>query len=69
MSRGLIWLAIWASIQLFFITSFSLLLVRVQQIYRIVRRQEKSCRSSLAEVRLIEASMAETAPRARGAAR
>lgn len=47
------WLALWASIQLFFISSLGMVLVRVQQIYRIVRRYESSCRRSVAEAKAI----------------
>lgn len=53
-----IWFALWASIQLFFVASLGLVLVRVQQIYRIVRRYEASCRRSVTEVKQVEASMA-----------
>lgn len=51
------WLALWASIQLFFITSLGTVLIRVQQIYRIVSRHEASCRRSVKEVQQIEASI------------
>jgi hypothetical protein len=51
------WLALWGSIQLFFIAAMSLTTVRVQQIYRIVRRQEQSCRRSVSEVKEIAASI------------
>lgn len=57
--RALMWLAIWGSIQLFFISSFSWLLWRVEQVYRIVRRHEASCRRSVSEIKHLEASITE----------
>jgi hypothetical protein len=51
------WLALWVSVQLFFIASLSWVLVRVEQVYRLVRRYEASCRQSVGKVKEIEAAI------------
>ena len=56
MTRGLMILAVWAAIQLFFISSFSMILLRVGQIYRTVKRIDKRVHDRANEVEQIAAN-------------
>lgn len=50
MTRAQMVFAIWAAIQLFFISSFSMILLRVAQIYRTVKRIDRRVHQTAKEI-------------------